>query len=552
MPKDGVPSSQQPSHPIARRDLLKSVAIGGMVPLIVVGEAWGGDSKSGDNPIVIENRRPGTDAWQLTYMRLDRGSKHRSKLIEGYCSATSVAAGEAIDIFVSATPAAEVTIDVFRMGWYSGKGGRFVTRLGPFPVDTQPTPEIGSNRVRECGWKKTTSLTIPADWLSGVYLGKLSSGAHRYQSYVVFIVRDDRQADVLFQCSDNTWQAYNKWPDEFSLYDTGPVSADAVGSLKKDGKPGDGAAPSPPAPLHRKGEGGGTVPNYALSGTTRVSFDRPYGKYPQVVDQPLSLGSGEFLCWEFPLCFWLEQHGFDVTYSSNIDTHARPELLKRGRVFLSVGHDEYWSPEMYRNMKRAIDAGLSVGFLSGNTCCFVAPLVASSDGRAHRVFHRGGRYGGLLDAEKPIMGPFDVEGPNENLLIGARTVSPFNGSGDWVVTKADHWLFEGTEMKNGDAIPGLVGWEFHGDPAKIPGLEVVASAETTNSGDKSAIFTATTYPGPKGNWVFNASTIFWSLGLAMPPGVVPPHSHFGRPHGPDPRVQRITANFLKKCGVAGV
>ena len=533
---------------IARRDLLKSAAAGSLFAPFVGGAAnAAAESSRVNNPIAIENRRPGTDEWQLTYMRLAAGNKHRSKLIEGYCSSTSVAAGETIDIFVSAAPAAEVTIDLFRMGWYGGKGGRFVTRLGPFPVDTQGVPEVGSNRVRECGWKRTTSLTIPADWLSGVYLGKLSSGAHRYQSYVVFIVRDDRQADVLFQCSDNTWQAYNKWPDEFSLYDSDPLPPEKRGTV-----PVTQSSPTQSSPAAASSRAAGPPVNYPLNGTTRVSFDRPYGKYPQVVDQPLSLGSGEFLCWEFPLCFWLEQHGFDVTYSSNIDTHSRPEMLKRGRVFLSVGHDEYWSPEMYRNVKRAIDGGLSVGFLSGNTCCFVAPLVASSDGRAHRVFHRGGRYGGLLDAEKPIMGPFDVVGPNENLLIGARTVSPFNGSGDWVVTKSEHWLFEGTGMKNGDAIPGLVGWEFHGDPAKIPGLEVVASAETTNSGDKSAIFTATMYPGPKGNWVFNASTIFWSLGLAMPPGVVPPHSHYGRPHGPDPRVQRITANFLKKCGVGGI
>ena len=103
-------------------------------------------------------------------------------------------------------------------------------------------------------------------------------------------------------------------------------------------------------------------------------------------------------------------------------------------------------------------------------------------------------------------------------------------------------------MKEGESIPGLVGWEFHGDPARgIEGLEVVATGRTINSGDKDATYTATVYPGPKGNWVFNASTIFWSMGLSAPPGVVPPHSHFGRPHGPDARVQRITSNFLRKC-----
>ena len=30
----------------------------------------------------------------------------------------------------------------------------------------------------------------------------------------------------------------------------------------------------------------------------------------QILDAPLSQGSGEFLLWEFPLAFWMEQHGY--------------------------------------------------------------------------------------------------------------------------------------------------------------------------------------------------------------------------------------------------
>ena len=502
-----------PSQPIDRRTLLKTAAAGavaGALPLapMVAGAAT---PEPTSNPIVAENRKPGTTDWQLTYVRPTDGSGYRTKLVEGYCSRTSVRPGESMDLLLSTDPAARVTVDVYRIGYYGGTGGRHVARLGPFDCMPQPDPPVGENRLRECRWARTFELKIPPDWLSGVYLGKLSTDRHRYQSYVVFIVRDDRKADVMFQCSDNTWQAYNKWPGTFSLYDADPPRA--------------------------------------LNGTTRVSFDRPYGKYPQVVDQPLSMGSGEFLCWEFPLAFWLERQGYDVTYVSNVDTHADPQGLLRGRVMLSVGHDEYWSLEMFENVKAAVQKGLSVGFLSGNSVCFVAPLVPSSDGRPHRIFHRAGRYGGLLEAEKDEMGPFDIDRPpNERTLIGARTVSPFNGSGDWIVTKPDHWLFEGTNMKAGDRIPGLVGWEFHGEPANIPGLEVVASGETINGADERATFTATVYPGPRDNWVFNASTIFWSMGLSAPPGLIPPHSHFGRPHGPDERVGRITANFLRRCG----
>ena len=144
------------------------------------------------------------------------------------------------------------------------------------------------------------------------------------------------------------------------------------------------------------------------------------------------------------------------------------------------------------------------------------------------------------------MADLPEEAPNESTLIGAQTVTPFNGSGDWVVTKPEHWMFDGTGMRKGDRIPGLVGWEHHGDPADIPGLEVVAAGKTWTGGDQESHYEATIYPGPKGNVVFNASTIFWAQGLSAPPGHMPPYSHHGRPHGPDERVQRITRNVLER------
>ena len=101
----------------------------------------------------------------------------------------------------------------------------------------------------------------------------------------------------------------------------------------------------------------------------QVSYRRPYGKYCQIMDAPLSTGSGEWFLWEFPFAFWLEQHGYDVTYISNSDTHRDAAGLRRGRGFLSVGHDEYWTIEMYRHVQAAVAAGVSAGFFSGNAVC---------------------------------------------------------------------------------------------------------------------------------------------------------------------------------------
>jgi hypothetical protein len=196
-----------------------------------------------------------------------------------------VKAGEELDVFVSTKPAAKFKIEIFRTGFYGGRGARKLAELGPFDGKEQPTPGIGEKRLRECQWEKCTSITIPPDWVSGVYLGRLSTlpptpDEPYWQSYIVFIVTDDRKADILLQCSDNTWQAYNKWPDDYSLY---------------------------------------TDPKGNQGPWSDVSFDRPYAKYAQIYENPQSVGSGEWLCFEFPLAYWLEEQGYDVSYCSNAD-----------------------------------------------------------------------------------------------------------------------------------------------------------------------------------------------------------------------------------------
>jgi hypothetical protein len=469
------------------------------------------------NPIQKENQREGSRDWQLTRVRTGRQDSVRSAVIEGYCSRQSLRAGESLDIMVSTNPPARFIIEVFRSGWYGGRGARLVTTLGPFQGKSQPDPPVGARRLRECAWEPCTSLKIPDDWVSGVYLGRLttvpeSTDKPYWQSYVVFIVTDDRKADVLFQCSDNTWQAYNRWPDLYSLYDA-------------DNKPGWVSGPD-----------------------VDVSFDRPYGKYRQIYENPQSIGSGEWLCWEFPLAFWLEQQGYDVSYCSQSDM-LTADRGSKCKTFLSVGHDEYWDERSYHSVSQMRDAGVNLLFLSGNSVCWVSPFRASDGGAPNRIITRAAPYGGLHRQRGNKDGAivFPSVGPDEGLLMGAINVIPVNGGGDWTCVKPEHWMFEGTGMKKGESVPGLVGWEYHGDPAKITGLEVVAEGTAWVSGTREQHWTATIYPGPKKNFVFNAATIFWSQAMSVPPGHMLPWSHWSRPHGVDERVRRITDNLLKKA-----
>ena len=456
--------------------------------------------------IARENAKPGTTDWIITKVYRHENEPyvegwHRRKEIEGFVSHTSIKAGETLKVYVSTDPADKYNLDIFRMGYYGGKGGRLVKSFVNLKGSPQPTPEEGVKSLMECRWAEALSFRIPADWVSGVYLGKLSTQKTEGQAYIVFIVRDDRRADILFQCSDLTWLAYNRWPQWHSFYDS---------------KTSQWAARAPE--------------NY------NVGFDRPYALYWNLFPagfEPLTNGSGEFLMTEFPLAFWLEQQGYDVSYISNVDTHADGPGLLRGKVWLSVGHDEYWTQEMFDNVMKARDAGVSLAFLSGNAVSGRVRLLPNSEGTPYRVMD-------MVD-----------RGFEEVSLMG--DVSYGVGLADWTCVAPDHWAFEGTGMKRGDRIHELVGWEFHGPPLGEGLKEMVVLAEgfvTQYDGTSTnRKYAATIYTAEKGNYVFNAATCWWTKVLSAPPGYMnPPYRFFSEG---DKRVQRITKNIIDHMLAAG-
>jgi hypothetical protein len=459
-----------------------------------------------------ENEKPGTTEWLLTTIKRQDTEAYelgwrRRKQIEAYASHTSIRVGERLSVYVSTEPADEYKVDIYRMGYYGGKGGRLMRSMGPFQGTPQPTPEDGERSRIECHWKVGFDLEIPKDWVSGVYLGKLTTLQTKVQqfldrdrhgeTYVIFIVRDDRKVDLMFQCSDMTWCSYNRWPQWRSMYDLGTEPWGA--SDRKVGYD--------------------------------VGFDRPFALYWNGYPagfHPLSNGSGEFLIQEFPLAFWLEKEGYDVTYISNVDTHVDGKGLLRGKVFLSVGHDEYWTMAMFENVTKARDAGVNLAFLSGNSISGVVELLPSTDGRPNRVMRRAGS---------------EFQGEQE--LMGGSSYGV--GFTDWTCDKPEHWVFEGTRMKKGDKVPQLVGWEYHGPPlGKHPDLVVLSEGPVYGANGElhKGTYATTIYTAPKGNLVFDAATCWWNMVLSSPPGFQnPPRKDFS---ADDARIQRITKNILDR------
>src|SRR5262249_19767479 len=127
--------------------------------------------------------------------------------------------GSSLNFYVTVTPTGNFTIAFYRMGWYSGLGGRLMLQTASIMgVHQAPCPTVDATTfLMTCNWMSSYTLTLPSTWTDGVYLAVLSSTLG-YQNYVPFVVRNDaRTASLLYQQPANTYQAYNSWGGK-SLY----------------------------------------------------------------------------------------------------------------------------------------------------------------------------------------------------------------------------------------------------------------------------------------------------------------------------------------------
>ena len=346
-------------------------------------------------PMIVrkENERPGTRDWLLTKTRVDPATKYRCPWIEGYCSRTSVRR-RARRSRSSSAPTRRRRSPSTSTGWAITAGTRraaHASRLGPFAGEAPARPAGRGEAAARVPLGAVPTLTDPRR-LAQRRLPRQAHGRARgacratSSSSSATTARRTSSSSV----SDNTWQAYNRWPE--------PVLA-----------------------LRRRQEGSGTG--------ARASRRQLRPALRQVLPDPRRTrcrsGSGEFLLWEFPLAYWMEQQGYDVTYISNLDTHADPARPARAQG-VPVGRPRrVLVARDVRTMKAAVDDGLNVAFLSGNTCCGVIDSTPRRDGRAEPD-HRAGRPVRRASTEEtrtasPRKPTARKNGPNEATLIGARS-----------------------------------------------------------------------------------------------------------------------------------
>jgi hypothetical protein len=488
------------------------------------------------NLIVCENQLPGTPSsvWDIT------GSGDAS--IQGFTTDISVNLGGTISFKVGTTASA-YRIDIYRLGYYAGNGARLVTTILPSASlpQTQPACLTDSTGLYDCGnWAVSATWTVPTTAVPGVYIGRLVRTDTGGASHVPFVVRDDSShADLLFQTSDTTWQAYNSYGGNSFYIGNGP----------------------------------GTQGN-----AYKLSYNRPFN------DRATTGGMGEtnWVFWaEYPMIKWLEANGYDVTYRSEVDTDRSGSMLLNHKVFLSVGHDEYWSANQRANVQAARDAGVHLAFLSGNEIYWKTRWENSIDGTntAYRtlVCYKETWSDRPVDPEDPPtwtgtwrdprFSPPGDGGRPENALSGTIFMvnqgPGGNGGGTPITVPAEFaqlrfWrntavasLAPGQSATLGDYELGYE-WDADLDNGSRPAGLIRMSSTTqsvpqllldfgSTTGPGTATHNLTLYRAASGALVFGAGTVQWTFGLDA--------DHDGQASVPDPNIKQAMVNLFADMGV---
>jgi Domain of unknown function (DUF4082)/Bacterial Ig domain len=479
------------------------------------------------NPIVAENRRPGTSRsdWEV------RGAGDPS--IQGFATDISVNAGATVSFKVD-TDATRYAVEIFRLGYYRGLGARKVAEIPASEIvaQRQPAPlrDPSVGLVDCANWSVSARWRVPADAVSGVYLAKLTRADTGGASHIPFVVRDDaRETDVLFQTSDTTWQAYNRYGGA-SFY-----------------------------------TGSETDLWDSASRACKLSYNRPF------LTRDDDAGRSYLFSAEYPAIQFLERNGYDVGYASGVDSdRLGPAALLRHRVFLSIGHDEYWSAGQRLAVEQARDAGVNLMFLSGNEMYWRTRYEPDADGTPWRtlVCYKDTSEDDKLDPSGEPTGTWRdprLDGgavPNlpENAVTGTLCMAN-NVNLPVTVTAAEGklrlWRGTGLDRMRSAATalaPHTVGYESDEDvdngfrPAGLIRLSTATGPSpehVTRFG--AATFVSTTthhltlYRAPSGGLVFSAGTIQWAWGLDR--------HHDGRFTAADRRIQQATVNMLADMGV---
>jgi hypothetical protein len=444
------------------------------------------------NAIQVENALQGTPAAQWDISGIGDAS------IQGFATDISVNRGSTVHFKID-TDATAYHIDIYRLGYYNGDGARLqgsgvVTATLP---QTQPAPIADTpTGLVDCGnWTESAHWDVPAGAVSGIYIARLVRDDTQGASHIAFIVRDDASTSSLFfKTADCTWQAYNVYGGN-SLY---------VGSVARSN-----------------------------GNAAKVSFNRPFST------RGGGGGSGSSEDWlfnaEYPMVRWLESNGYDVSYTTDLDTDRDPTRILQHAVFMTAGHDEYWSSGERAAVTAARDAGVHLAFFDGNELYWKTRWEPSIDGSStdHRtlVCYKEGTLGENVCGGRcdPLSGTWTglwrdgcafsgLDGCNpENSLTGQISWDGSTGAIQVPDTYKTLRLWRNTSVATlGAGQTATLGsntlgyeWDYEQYPGSMPRGRILLSSTQLDGRTHHLSL----YRHASGALVFGAGTVQWSWGL---------------------------------------
>jgi putative cell wall-binding protein len=412
--------------------------------------------------------------------------KPGNRNLEGYASHTSVKNGEQITFYINSS--SPYHLEFFRMGYYEGKGAEHVKTLTGMKAQIQKATPNPS--TMDANWQPSVRFVIPNDWKTGFYLVKIVN-KQREESYIPFVVREQQpNADFAVLIATNTYQAYNNWGGK-SLYGYNSTNREPA---------------------------------------VQVSFNRPYNE---------RYGAGQFFNYEYNLIRWLEKKGYNLTYLTDTDVHENILSNSNIKALIIAGHDEYWTKEMRDYIEQKHNTGnMDIAVLSANVGYWQSRLEQNN--RLLVCYkHRAGEdpyneidpsYVTTLFRSPPVNRP-------EEGLFGMMYRGIPDKTMPLVVTNTDHWIYEGTTLKNGDQIEGVVGGEIDRYDKLNPNVELIARSPVKLYGHDS-YSDVIWFNKPSGSKVFAVGTFYWNWFLD-------PYGHEGNASY-NPNIERMTMNVLER------
>ena len=365
-------------------------------------------------------------------------------MIAAYCWPQSAPRSARIALHVSTT-ASHFGVEVVRQG--AADEPVFQTS-GIEGVEHVVPDDAGS---AGCGWPATLEIDT-SGMRTGFHLVRVR-GDDGEEAEAFFVVRPTEPTSrALLVLSTSTWAAYNDWGGP-SYYTGGQVS-----SLERPLPKGFLARPTP-----------------ERLRSARIG-ELPPGEVGAALKSGISfwIVSAGWAGWEHLFVQWAEREGIAFDFAVSHDLEAVPGLLDPYDLYVSVGHDEYWSAGMRDAVESFVDGGGNAAFFSGNTSFW---QIRNEDGGRRQVSYKMDLEADPCFASDPArlstMWSDPLVGRPENTMTGvsftrggyAHLDNAPHGTGGYTVWRPGHWAFDGLDLWAGDVLgaePIVVGYECDG------------------------------------------------------------------------------------------